>query len=169
MKKIVVLIITLLILSCQNLPSSKTADLDVLFENYYQGTLELYRINATYQGDSRYNDTLPNFLSDEFKAKEKAFYTSYLNDLNQFEDSSLSEEALLSKNILKWECEMALQGMEFLKDQMPIDQMWGFQLTMGQLASGEGAQPFKTVTDYENWLIRIDGYLEWLDSAKQKM
>ena len=169
MKKIVVLIITLLILSCQNLPSSKTVDLGVLFENYYQGTLELYRINATYQGDSRYNDTLPNFLSDEFKAKEKAFYTSYLNDLNQFEDSSLSQEALLSKNILKWECEMALQGMEFLKDQMPIDQMWGFQLTMGQLASGEGAQPFKTVTDYENWLIRIDGYLEWLDSAKQKM
>ena len=99
MKKIVVLIITLLILSCQNLPSSKTVDLGVLFENYYQGTLELYRINATYQGDSRYNDTLPNFLSDEFKAKEKAFYTSYLNDLNQFEDSSLSEEALLSKNI----------------------------------------------------------------------
>jgi len=40
---------------------------------------------------------------------------------------------------------------------------------MGQLASGEGAQPFKTVQDYENWLVRIQGYLEWLDSAQEKM
>lgn len=64
---------------------------------------------------------------------------------------------------------MALQGMEFKKNQMPIDQMWGFQLTMGQLASGEGAQPFKTVQDYDNWLIRIEGYLDWLHSAQLKM
>jgi len=40
---------------------------------------------------------------------------------------------------------------------------------MGQLASGSGAQPFKTVEDYNNWLKRVDGYLVWLDSAETNM
>jgi uncharacterized protein (DUF885 family) len=40
---------------------------------------------------------------------------------------------------------------------------------MGQLASGMGAQPFKNLEDYRNWLVRIDGYLEWLKSAKINM
>ncbi|MDG1652729.1 MAG: DUF885 domain-containing protein [Flavobacteriaceae bacterium] len=170
MKKIIVLFISLLITSCQSENTKTTAsEFKSLLEDYYQENLKLYRIKGTFQGDTRYNDTLPNFLSPEFQTKEKAFYAYYLNALDRFDDSSLNEEDQLSKNILKWECETALKGMEFPKDQMPIDQMWGFQLTMGQLASGQGAQPFKTVQDYKNWLVRISGYIEWLDSAQDKM
>jgi len=169
MKKIV-LALSLLIFSCstQDSKKEKTAFEQVL-EAYYQESLSLYKINATYQGDTRYNDTLPNTLSLEFKEKEKAFYRSYLNKIETFDDNSLSEDALLSKKVLIWECEMSLKGMEFPKDKMPIDQMWGFQLSMGQLASGQGAQPFKTVQDYENWQVRIQGYLAWLDSAQESM
>jgi len=142
---------------------------DDFLENYYQENIKLYRINGTFQGDSRYNDTLPNFLSSSFEAKEKAFFQSYLNEVANYPDTLLSEEQQLSKKVLKWECEMYLQGIKFPKDLMPIDQMWGFQLTMGQLASGMGAQPFKTPQDYDNWLIRIEGYLSWLESAKENM
>jgi uncharacterized protein (DUF885 family) len=37
------------------------------------------------------------------------------------------------------------------------------------LATGTGAQPFKTVEDYENWLSRVDDYVVWLSSAKTRM
>ena len=169
MKKIV-LALSLLIFSCSTQDSKKEKiAFEQVLEAYYQESLSLYKINATYQGDTRYNDTLPNTLSLEFKEKEKAFYRSYLNKIKTFDDSSLSEDALLSKKVLIWECEMSLKGMEFPKDKMPIDQMWGFQLSMGQLASGQGAQPFKTVQDYENWQVRIQGYLAWLDSAQESM
>ena len=40
---------------------------------------------------------------------------------------------------------------------------------MGQLAAGTSAQPFKTVTDYTNWLSRVDDYVVWLASAKRRM
>jgi uncharacterized protein (DUF885 family) len=40
---------------------------------------------------------------------------------------------------------------------------------MGQLASGSGAQPFKTVADYNNWLKRLDGYNEYLVTALARM
>jgi len=157
------------LLACQEKNSTDLVSFDDFLENYYQENIKLYRINGTFQGDSRYNDTLPNFLSSSFEAKEKAFFLSYLNEVANYPDTLLSEEQQLSKKVLKWECEMYLQGIKFPKDLMPIDQMWGFQLTMGQLASGMGAQPFKTPQDYDNWLIRIEGYLSWLESAKENM
>ena len=169
MKKLV-LAVVFLTLSCDTQKTKQdNLAFDEVLEAYYQENLSLYKINATFQGDTRYNDSLPNFLSTAFQEKEKTFYSFYLNQIKTFEDNTLSEDALLSKKILIWECEMNLKAMEFPKDKMPIDQMWGFQLTMGQLASAEGAQPFETVKDYENWLVRIQGYLEWLASAQEKM
>jgi len=169
MKKILLFCFSIILLACQEKNSTDLVSFDDFLENYYQENIKLYRINATFQGDSRYNDTLPNFLSSSFEAKEKAFFQSYLNEVANYPDTLLSEEQQLSKKVLKWECEMYLQGIKFPKDLMPIDQMWGFQLTMGQLASGMGAQPFKTPQDYDNWLIRIEGYLSWLESAKENM
>jgi len=169
MKKILLFCFSIILLACQEKNSTDLVSFDDFLENYYQENIKLYRINGTFQGDSRYNDTLPNFLSSSFEAKEKAFFQSYLNEVANYPDTLLSEEQQLSKKVLKWECEMYLQGIKFPKDLMPIDQMWGFQLTMGQLASGMGAQPFKTPQDYDNWLIRIEGYLSWLESAKENM
>ena len=169
MKKFLLFCFSIILLACQEKNSTDLVSFDDFLENYYQENIKLYRINGTFQGDSRYNDTLPNFLSSSFEAKEKAFFQSYLNEVANYPDTLLSEEQQLSKKVLKWECEMYLQGIKFPKDLMPIDQMWGFQLTMGQLASGMGAQPFKTPQDYDNWLIRIEGYLSWLQSAKENM
>ena len=142
---------------------------DQLLENYFQASLELYRINATFIGDERYNDTLPNFLSPEFKVKQKKFYNYYIDRLIHFKDQSLTSNQLMSKKILLRELELELKGMTFKKDLMPIDQMWTFHLTMGQLASGKGAQPFVTPQDYRNWLVRLEGYLKWMSSAEEKM
>ena len=60
---------------------------------------------------------------------------------------------------------MSLERMAFNTDLTPIDQMWTRQLTIGQFAAGKSAQPFKTVTDYNNWLKRLDAYCEWLASC----
>jgi uncharacterized protein (DUF885 family) len=156
-------------MSCTYLNNVNDIKFEQVLENYFQESLYLYKITGTYQGDPRYNDTLPNFLSDDFIVKEKKFYRKFLNKMNSYDNSILSEDELLNKNVLLWECEMNLKRLQFPKDLMPIDQMWGFQLSMGQLASGMGAQPFKNLEDYRNWLVRIDGYLEWLKSAKINM
>ena len=168
-KKLFILLI-ILFFSC-TLPKSryKNIEFDTLLRDYYEGSLELYRINATFSGDSRYNDTLPNFLSVEFKKKEKKFLEYYQSALINFDSDELSPNQLMSKRILTRELQLQLEGKTFNTDLMPIDQMWTFQLTIGQLASGKGAQPFKTSQDYRNWLVRLEGYLEWLGSAEEKM
>jgi uncharacterized protein (DUF885 family) len=52
---------------------------------------------------------------------------------------------------------------------LPVNQFESMHLTVGQLASGAGAQPFATVTDYDNWLKRVDGFIAWSDTAMVNM
>ena len=145
-------------------------EFDSLLSGYYEDGLRLNPVSATTSGDMRYNDRFPNSLSQSYRDSLRDYLTNYRDKASQFDDSLLTENQRLSKEILKWETNMNLETLEFDKDRyMPIDQMWSANLFMGQLASGAGAQPFKTVEDYENWLKRVDEYLVWLKSAEENM
>lgn len=161
------LIVVMLLTSCAQ-PSAEEK-LQTLMQNYHEQTLEMNPIGATFQGDTRYNDYLPNYLDDEVIASQKVFYSEILQSLQSINNDDLNERDQLSKKVLKWECETNLMGMAFPKELLPINQMWTLQLTMGQLAAGSSAQPFISVTDYTNWLSRVDDYISWLKSAKARM
>jgi len=169
MNKIITLLISILVFFSCNFNNEKSPEIAQVFENYYQESLKLYPLQATSQGDLRYNDFLPNDLSDEFRKKEKDFYTFYKSQLNNFPDHTLNENDLLSKKVLLWECDLSLKRLTFNEQYTPINQMWTLQLTIGQYAAGLSAQPFKTVKDYNNWLKRIDDYLIWLETAEERM
>ena len=169
MKKLLLLCLALRLAACSTAPKKTAADFDAFLEEAYQANLELYRLPSTYLGESRYNDTLPNYLSDAFSAKELAHYTKFKAELATYPDEILTEDQRLSKALMAWEIDIALDEKKFPKDLMPIDQMWSFHLSFGQLASGQGAQPFATTQDYRNWLVRCEGYLAWMQSAEDKM
>lgn len=139
-----------------------------LLEDYYEESLKLYPLNATAAGDNRYNSQFPNTLSEDFISNEKAFFTTIKEKVNAFSDDSLSKDQQLSKAVLNWEADINLERLKF-KEYTPIDQMWSTNLFVGQLASGSSAQPFNTVEDYKNWLERLDGYLQWMQSAQDNM
>ena len=169
MKKLLFLSLVLAFVGCST-PTKKTAaDFDAYLEEAYQETLALYRLPSTYLGESRYNDTLPNYLSKAFSEKEIALNEKYKAGLVQFPDDMLSEDQRLSKQLMLWEIDIALADKQYLKHLMPLDQMWSFHLSFGQLASGQGAQPFVTPQDYRNWLVRVEGYLAWMQSAEDNM
>nr|WP_293304805.1 DUF885 domain-containing protein [Allomuricauda sp.] len=160
--------------SCKNEPKneetpSKSAEFATVLDNYYEDGLKLNPLQATMAGDHRYDDSFPNMLSDVYKGESKAYYEGYKEKLSQFPDESLTESEQMSKAILLWECNINLDEFNFNADLTPIDQMWSPNLFVGQLASGSSAQPFNTVEDYENWMKRVDGYLEWLSSTETKM
>jgi len=178
MKKIIFLIaLTYCFSACKE--DKKTPETEIIvatnteFENvlkaYHEEGLKLNPLNATSAGDHRYNDQLPNFLSDEYSKTLKDYYQKYITKINAFDDSVLSKNQRLSKQILNWECSLNLEGYKFNEDLTPINQMWTLQLTIGQLASGASSQPFKTVSDYNDWLKRLDGYIQWMNSAEEKM
>lgn len=141
-----------------------------LLKNYNEGKLKLNPIEATYAGDNRFNNQFPNFLSATYQTEKKYFFTTFKTKLDSFPDNKLSESQQLSKAVLAWDCDMALNQASFKNDvYLPINQMWTVNLTIGQFASGSSAQPFKTVKDYRNWLQRLEQYNTWLQSAKTNM
>lgn len=147
-----------------------SARFDSVLENYYEDGLRLDPVSATTSGDMRYNEKFPNTLSESYIDSLRNYYTTYREEVSAINDSLLTETERMSKNILLWETNINLEGLEFAKEKyMPIDQMWSANLFMGQLASGASSQPFKTVEDYENWLRRVDGYLTWMNSAEENM
>ena len=177
MKKTVMLLcFAITIIACKKDTKENDADMKTemsAFESdlksYHEESLKMYPLNATSAGDNRYNDQLPNYLTDEFREKERQFFTEYKKKMESYDNSSLTESEQLSKDILIWECDMNLRRLTFREDLYPINQMWTMQLTIGQYASGSSAQPFKTVEDYKNWLKRLDQYLLWMRSAEERM
>ncbi|WP_420601609.1 DUF885 domain-containing protein [Flagellimonas sp.] len=175
MKKITILLVSLICLqSCKQEPKKEESpnlseEFAAVLDSYYEDGLKLNPINATTAGDHRYDDVFANQLSDEHIAKAKAHFEGYKNKLNEFPNESLTPSEQMSKAILTWQCDINLNEFNFNANLTPIDQMWSPNLFMGQLASGSSAQPFETVEDYQKWMKRVDGYLEWLSSAEDKM
>jgi uncharacterized protein (DUF885 family) len=168
------LIILAMLQACNN-PSKKIQaggpdnSLNLILSNYYEGRLKLYPLMATNAGDNRYNDLLPNFISENFRSQLKSFYSGYLDSLSSIDKSTLSDQGKLSYEILEWECNDNLEGLKFPFYLMPIDQFWTLQLDIGRYAGGTSSQPFKTATDYRNWLKRLTAYVTWCDTAIANM
>ncbi|OIQ22798.1 DUF885 family protein [Lacinutrix sp. MedPE-SW] len=167
-----------LLASCKNdkSPTTETPDsteknieFSSMLNDFYQDGLKLNPLAATSAGDHRYNNLLPNSLSDEFATKVKAYYQNYKTKAESYTNEQLTKTQQLSRDVLIWDCNINLDRFNFNEDLTPINQMWTQQLTIGQLASGKSAQPFNTIEDYENWLQRVDQYLEWVASAEAKM
>lgn len=172
MKKlsIYIIVVQLLLIACSAPPKEETKtteqpSLDSLLQQYHEERLKLFPMDATMAGDNRYNDRLPNNITQEYRSQLKEFYTRYRDQLTASDRSKLSEEDQMSYDILLWECDIALEGLAFKDYLTPINQFWSWHLMAGQLASGSSMQPFKSVKDYDDWLKRLDVYAVWIDTA----
>jgi len=157
------------LLSCKQKNTSENGKSNSQFtamcEQYYQDGLKLSPINATYIGDERYNDLLPNDGSQAFIKEYKDFNHRYLDSLTRFKRDELTADEKLSFDYLKDQLDMNLEGLQYHSEYLPFNQMFALPLTMGQLGSGTGAQPFKTVKNYEDWLKRVTAFSVWADTA----
>ena len=176
MKKIVLALclFALIFQSCKQentvgVTENKNIELNEILEHYYQERMELYPIEATFAGETKFNHLFPNTLSDDYIEKTKTFYAKYHKLISKFKTKELCESDKLSASILKWECEINLEGFNFQEELLPINQFQSMPLVMGQLGSGSSAQPFKTVEDYNNWLQRLIGFNDWVISAEARM
>lgn len=143
--------------------------IDQIFKNYFEDRLKLFPLEATAIADNRYNDQLPNDLSQEHEQQVRQLYQNYLDQVNKIDKSGLTEQEQVSYDIFKYEMQMALEGLDQPSYLLPVNQFWGLPITMAQLGSGSSNQPFKTPEDYSNFLGRIKGFSVWGDTAIANM
>ena len=145
--------------------ATASAPLATLFNAYWEDRAKLFPLNATAQGDNRYNDQLPNDQTRAFREQQRRFYQQYLTALGKFDRAKLSTEDQVSFDIFQYEMQTRLEGLQLNTWMMPFAQFYSLPNTLGQLGAGTGAQPFKTVKDYDDWLTRVGRFAVWADSA----
>lgn len=167
----VAIILISLIFSCRQTDKKtqaaarKNAEISDLFKDYWEARSRLFPLEATQQGDNRYNDVLINDQTAEYRDSLKSLYQGYLNEVSEFNRDSLNANDKISYDIFRYEMQVQLEGLKTNLWMIPFQQFYGLPLTMPQLGSGKSYQPFNTPEDYKNWLARINGFSDWADTA----
>ena len=140
-----------------------------LLDDYWEERMQLFPIEATANGDNRYNDRLTITIAESFRDSLGRFYQKYISRLENTDSASLDAEEQVSYGLLKYEMRMGIEGLKYPTHYIPINQFWAFTLDFPQLGSGDGNQPFKTVKDYDNFLARLAAFPAWTDTAINNM
>lgn len=150
-------------------PAERAAQLSQLYADFWEASLALNPLNATFVGDPRYNDQMPDFFSAEFRAKEAAFNREWLGRAQAIGSDGLQGQDLLSYQIFVRDLESEIEGERFPDWQQPLNQFYNLTGLFAQLGSGSSAQPFKTVQDYDNWLKRASQFPALMRSMQANM
>ncbi|GAA4350005.1 DUF885 family protein [Kangiella taiwanensis] len=148
---------------------SEAEKADEIYKEYWEESLKMNPISATFMGDDRYNDQLGDFGSEKGRAEALAFSKKYLKKIKQIDESKLDGQDLLSYQIFKNERQAEIEGNEYPDYMQPIQQFYNPFNFIAMLGSGQSAQPFKTVKDYENWLSRLNQAYDSVDVVINNM
>lgn len=170
MQKILVVVAMCIVLAACNTnggnnKSDDNKELATMLDQYYEETLQLFPLSATGVGDNRYNDLLYADFTESYRIKLKEFSDRYLNEIKKFDREKLNQNDQISYDIFKREMEMNIEGLTFKDNYIPFNQFYALPLSLGQMGSGEGNQPFKTIKDYDDWIKRATAFSAWTDSA----
>ena len=156
-------------ISCKKSDSPITkvtpVDLDSITANYYEQYLKLYPLDATAQGDERYNDQLPINIDKDFISGEITFYNSVQNQLKKVDYKSLNDQDKTVYDVLDYTLKDKIERYAYHPEYIPFTQFNGLPLDFPLLGSGQGNQPFKTEKDYSDWLKRTENFPAWMDAA----
>lgn len=160
------------LISQQAQPDS-SQQLNQLFKDYQQEFLRLHPFEATFRGIMQYNDQFGEHLTDKYFAQSKALNQKYLNRIGAINFDTLNRQEQLSYKIFRYSREQVLNsqknGSTLMQAMMPVNQVNSVYITFSILGSGQSAQPFHTVKDYENWIVRAKGFNSYVSNAISRM
>ena len=140
-----------------------------IVDQFFKDQIKLNPIMATFVGVNDYNDQFGGDLTEAYLKHRHELNQSYLNKVRKINRDDLSPSLQLSYDLFAYDRNMQLIGETYPDRWLPMNQFYNTVITMVQLGTGESAQPFKTVQDYRNWLVRLDGFIDWTKLAQQRM
>lgn len=148
---------------------SDSAELRSTVEAYFEASLELNPLQATFLGDRRYNDRLANYLGPDHRAASAALYRDYLERIEAIDPEQLNRQDRLTWESFKLSLENNLEIGEFPEHLLAINQFYSFANQFAQLGSGTSGHPFANEQDYRDFLSRIDDFVALNDQAIANM
>ena len=140
-----------------------------LADQYYDANARYEPLNATENGDSRFDDQLGLSIAPAQRARQFKLYRQFSQRLQQIPRERLNHTDRVSYDILAYELQGLLAMEPFPEHLLPITQMDSVPVTLANYAGGEGSQPLTTVKQYEAYLHRISELPAWIDQAIANM
>jgi uncharacterized protein (DUF885 family) len=141
-----------------------TADLHALFDREWERDLADNPIMATYLGDPRYNDRLPD-ISPAAQAAREAADAKVLDDLTRIPRGELPPAEQLNYDLFRREYETRKAAVPFHTEYYAIEASGGPQ-SLNELAE---LVPFESVADYETWIRRMQAIPAYLDQFGERL
>ena len=129
-----------------------------LFDAGWERSLRENPFFATYLGDPRYDDQLPDVSPAAIDASNEAD-RRMLADVEAIPAASLTPEDQLNRELFRRMYADAIAGYEWGTQYLPLNHMDGIQ-NLDQITQ---LLPFATVKDYENWLARLGKFSNLMD------
>ncbi len=98
----------------------KQVQLERLYDEYWEASMRLNPLQATFQGDARYNDQLPNILSAAWRQQSHDFTTEWLGKVEKVGSDGLQGQDLLSYEIFVRDARASLAAERYPSWMMPI-------------------------------------------------
>ncbi len=143
--------------------------LQVLADKYYDAAARFNPINATENGDNRYDDQLGMGIAPAVRARQFVLYHQFLASLKTIKRAQLAHQDQVSYDILGYELKTALAFEKFPEHLLPLDQMNSVPVTLANYAGGEASQAITNVKQYDAYLSRIGQMPAWIDQAIANM
>jgi uncharacterized protein (DUF885 family) len=141
-----------------------TADLHALFDREWERYVAEHPIAATYLGDPRYNDRMPD-ISPAAQAAREAMDAKVLDDLARIPRDALPPAEQLNYDLFRHEYEMRKAAVPYHTEYYAIAASGGPQ-SLNELAE---LVSFKTARDYETWLKRMQAIPAYLDEFGERL
>jgi uncharacterized protein (DUF885 family) len=143
--------------------------LSALFAEDDEANLKRNPLNALFRGDMRYADQFGDYISDAYYDGERKAAEANLEKLKGIDRSILNPTDKIAYDVFRYNQTDSQKGMSQeileLTAVRPINHFSGFHTFYPTFASGQGAAPFKTVTDYDNNLKRHKEFITLLDAS----
>jgi len=103
-----------------------------LAEEYWEGVLRRNPILATFYGDHRYDDQLPE-VSASARVAEQQELRAILERLNTIDLNGLELEDHITASMLRLAIDASLESIRLRLDELGVDQMEGPQVRLPEL------------------------------------
>ena len=131
--------------------ADRSKELSKLFADIWEDTLKHNPEYASSLGDKRYNDQLSDYSAAAVNAcLERG--RKFIERLSLIETTGLSDQELLSAELMLRSLTEAQEGARFKEWEMPVDPINGFQLSFSHLLED---LTFDSVKDYDDYIARL--------------
>ncbi|MEW5875508.1 MAG: DUF885 domain-containing protein [Candidatus Zixiibacteriota bacterium] len=141
---------------------AKASDLDQLFSEHWEYQMRESPTWATYLGDHRYDDRLPD-LSSAAVARQADTLRMFLARVQAIAAPGFSRpEDSLNADLFEREMNQALEDLSYRGHLMPVTQQSGPQIDLPELVN---VQPFETVKECEDYIARLNAIPAYLQAC----